>query len=114
VYVNVFESVYVLFALLELKVCANVAAARPRPLVVSSLARDVSVAATVPVVIPMYQAGAFPGMMMNGAFAAGVVAAAPDGLAGLYHLSTVRAVAVFEVIIPYVIAVVVVVPPATQ
>lgn len=113
VYVKVLLKVYVLFALELEKVCANVAGARPRPLVVSSLARDVSVAATVPVVIPMYQAGAFPGMMMNDEFAAGVVAAAPVGDAGLYHLSTVSAVAVFEVITPYAMALDVP-PPAAQ
>lgn len=113
VYVKVFVNVYVLFALELEKVCANVAGARPKPLVLSSLASDVSVAATVPVVMPMYQAGALPGMIMNDEFAAGVVAAAPVGLAGLYQRSTVSAVAELDVITPYTIAFDVP-PPAAQ
>lgn len=97
-----FANVYDEFAVVVEKVWAKVAGARPRPFVVCSLASAVSVCAMdADAVMAMYQAEALPGMMMNEVLTAGGPIAAPVGDVAEYHLSTVSAVAVFEMIVPY-------------
>jgi hypothetical protein len=52
------------------------------------------------VVNAIYQYGAFPGRIANVVVAVGVVAAAPPGVDGVYHWSTVRTLLVLAVITP--------------
>ena len=82
----------------------NVANLRPKPFAVCSPDSDVSPAAGVndPVFVRAITfTGAAPPRIINAVFAAGVDPAEPVGLAGLYHWSTVRAVAVLDTITPY-------------